>query len=252
MATDKASVQEARNDLVMSFLSVRRAIGALGCLLPMAMLGYGLTAPEGLLLSMSAAHYSPMREVFVGVLCAQAVFLWSYVGYDRKPSELLSDRIVARVAAAGAVIIALVPTGPGGVGLARGADFDPLRDCTFLQCRLGVELADKAHLVAAAVYFIALALFCLVLFRRGGSRLPEQRAARRIYLICGVAVVIPIGLIGLLFATGWDAVLIEWRPVFWLEVVASFAFSAGWMVKGRALGSVLRDRPNLTSGRSSA
>lgn len=74
MADESGVFQKAHNDLVLSFLAVRRAIGALGFFLPVALLAHGLWKGD-LPTSISAAYYSPMREVFVGTLIAQAVFL---------------------------------------------------------------------------------------------------------------------------------------------------------------------------------
>lgn len=231
--------QKAENDLVLSFLSVRRAIGILGFFLPLALLAYGLTSPEGIFRSMSAAYYSPMREVFVGTLCAQAVFLWSYVGFRPKAGEIISDRLTSRLAAVGALLIALAPTGPEGL-MPADFVFDPAADCTLLQCRLGIPLTDRLHLIAAAIYFIALATCCLILFRRGEVDSPEKAASNRIYLVCGGLIVLTIGAIGVLFATGWDEPLQAWRPIFWLEFVATIAFSTAWIVKGDALRPLLR------------
>lgn len=234
MSDPRGIRQKAENDLVLSFLAVRRAIGWLGFFLPLALLAYGFIAPDGLLRSMSAAHYTPMRDIFVGTLCAQAVFLWSYEGFRANAGEIVSDKVTARVAAVSALLIALSPTSPGGV-VAPDFAFDPDQDCTLLQCRLGIELADRVHLVAAAVYFAALAVYCLVLFRRGAVDGAEKRASNRIYAICGWLIVISIGTIGILFATGWDAPLLPYRPVFWLEFAATFAFATSWMVKGDGL-----------------
>lgn len=239
MTDDRGIRQKAQNDLVLSFLAVRRAIGALGFFLPLILLAYGLWAPEGVLRSMSVAHYTPMRDVFVGTLCAQAVFLWAYEGFRPNAGEIISDKATARVAAISAALIALVPTSPDGI-TAPDYGFDLARDCTLLQCWLGVELADRAHLVAAAVYFAALAVYCLVLFRRGEVDSAEKRASNRIHAICGWLIVVSIGAIGVLFATGWDAWLLPLRPVFWLEFVATFAFATSWMVKGDALRPLVR------------
>ncbi|MGR3556784.1 MAG: hypothetical protein ACU0BZ_14790 [Paracoccus sp. (in: a-proteobacteria)] len=236
MGDKQGIIQKAENDLVLSFLAVRRAIGLLGFFLPVVLILWGLAAPAGLFRSISAAYYSPMREIFVGTLIAQAVFLWSYEGYRPRGSEIVSDKATARVAAISAALIALAPTSPQGLGIAP----DSLPDCTLLQCRLGVGLTGGIHLVAAALYFAALAVTCLVLFRRGAADSMEKRASNRIYLICGWLIVIGIGLIGVLFATGWDARLAALRPVFWLETLATFAFATSWLVKGDALRPLVR------------
>lgn len=74
MSAEKSgAAQKADNDLVLSFLSVRRAIGCLGYFLPLALIAYGLSLGDGILTSISAYYYTPMREVFVGTLCAIAV-----------------------------------------------------------------------------------------------------------------------------------------------------------------------------------
>ena len=99
MTRDNGISQKIHNELVLSFLAVRRAIGGLGFFLPVALLAYGVLG-GGLLPSLSAAYYSPMREVFVGTLIAQAVFLWSYEGFRPDRGDILSDTATARVAAA--------------------------------------------------------------------------------------------------------------------------------------------------------
>lgn len=233
MTDDHGISQKAHNDLVLSFLAVRRAIGALGFFLPLALLAYGLLSGD-LLPSISAAYYSPMREIFVGSLIAQAVFLWSYEGFRPDAGDLVTDKGTARVAAVAIALVALVPTGPDAVQ-PQGVG------CTLLQC-----LADRAglsslvHLGAAAVFFGALAVYCLVLFTKGAVDGPEKAASNRIYRLCGWTIIASIGLIGVMFATGLDDRLAGLRPVFWLETIATFAFATSWMVKGDALRPLVR------------
>ncbi|WP_295049523.1 hypothetical protein, partial [uncultured Paracoccus sp.] len=185
MADDSGISQKAHNKLVLSFLSVRRAIGVLGFFLPLALLAYGLLAGE-LLPSISAAYYSPMREVFVGTLMAQAVFLWSYEGFEPDAGDLVTDRGTARVAAVAVALVALVPTSPAEK--APDGSAEPL--CTLLECllnRSGTDWSSLVHLAAAAVFFGALAVYCLVLFTKGAVDGPEKDASNRIYRICGWA-----------------------------------------------------------------
>lgn len=233
MANESGISQKAHNDLVLSFLAVRRAIGALGFFLPLALLAYGLWVGK-LLPSISSAYYTPMREVFVGALMAQAVFLWSYEGFRPDAGDLVTDKGTARVAAVAIALVALAPTCKDGCVLPAGST------CTLLQCVLKPSLSSLVHLVAAAVFFGALAVYCLVLFTKGTVDGPEKRASNRIYRICGWTILVSIGLVGVLFATGWDTRLEGWRPVFWLETAATFAFATSWMVKGDALRPLVR------------
>lgn len=220
--------QKAQNDLVLSFLAVRRAIGGLGYFLPVALMVFAILSGRGLGTSISAYYYSPMRDVFVGTLIAQAVFLWSYEGFRPRAGEIVSDWLTARVAAVAAALIALSPT--------SGPDIP----CTLLQCVLGPVAAGWLHLVAAAVFFLALAVFCLVLFVRGQEDSAEKRASNRIYRLCGWVILGSIGLIGVMFLTGLDQRLAFLRPVFVLETAATFAFATSWAVKGDALGPLVR------------
>lgn len=230
---DQGFTEKAQNDLVLSFLAVRRAIGALGFFLPTALLVYGLIAGD-LLPSLSAAYYSPMREVFVGCLIALAVFLWAYEGFRPNAGEVISDKATARIAAIAVALVALCPTHDP----AKMDGVDP--GCTLLQCLLGADLAASLHFGAAAVFFAALAVYCLILFTRGQVDGPEKRASNRIYRICGWVIVACLLLLGVIMLTDLGESLGALQPVFWLESIATFAFATSWMVKGDALQPLIR------------
>lgn len=229
---DEGIAQKAQNELVLSFLSVRRAIGALGFFLPLALFAYALLWPEPLRTSLSAYYHSPMREVFVGTLIAQAVFLWSYRGFRPRAGERVSDKVTARLAAVSIALVALVPT-PGPAAGTGGA-------CTLMECLAGPAASGLIHVTAAGLFFGALAVFCLVLFVRGPVDGPEKANSNRIYRLCGWTILGSIGAIGALFATGLDLAWAAWRPVFWLETLASFAFATSWAVKGDSLRPLQR------------
>ena len=236
--------QKAMNDLVVPYRSVRRLIGVLGLFLPASLIVYGLFSAAGILDSMSAYYYSPMREIFVGTLCALAVFLWAYEGYRADPGEWFSDRNAARAASLGAAGIALLPTTADPVFGAEGApvfESEPvICTLTLAQCLLGDGAASTLHFLAAAVFFLAMAVFCLLLFTRGDASDPQKRAANRIYRACGWAILISLALIGILQFTGLWQALEAVRPVFWLEVMASVAIAISWMTKGDAMQPLKR------------
>ncbi|AUH65810.1 DUF998 domain-containing protein [Paracoccus zhejiangensis] len=224
--------QRAENDLVLSFLAVRRAIGLLGLFLPLALIAYGILSGEGIRGSLSSYYYSPMREIFVGTLCAQAVFLWSYEGYRPVEANWLTDRNLSRAAALGAAGIALWPTIPE-----PGA---PEVVCTLTQCVFGLQFTRVVHFAAALLFFGAMAVTFVCLFTRGDDGEPLKRGANRIYRACGWIIIAALLLIGLVQFTPLGSDLESWNPVFWLEVLASAAIATSWSVKGRRLQTVVR------------
>lgn len=132
-------------NLVVDYLTLRRAVGLLGLALPLLLLA--IAGPQE---SLSAYYHSPARllgvvsarDVFVVVLALVAALLAVYRGYDR------GDRVCARVAAAALALVALVPVG-GHTGL--------------------------AHELLAVVFFVASATLC-VRFGYGGYRVKTFRA----------------------------------------------------------------------------
>ena len=129
-------------DLVLSYLGLRKGIGIIGITLPIVLvIGKGMLESPGISDSISAYYYSVMRNVFVGSLCAIAIFLISY-RYEHL------DDIAGDLAGAFAIGVALFPTAPD-VG------------ATGQQMMIGV-----LHGLFAACFFLTLAFFALVLFRK--------------------------------------------------------------------------------------
>ena len=244
MAETQAELrQKAENDLVLSFLAVRRAIGYLGFFLPVVLILYGILSADGILNSISAYYYSPMREILVGTLCAQAVFLWSYEGYRPLTPQLLTDQNIARLAAIGALGIALLPTAedlvyenPAGAPVT----VEQPVDCTVAQCVLGEGVTALLHLASAGIFFGALAIFCLVLFVRGSRDTAEKRARQRIYRICGWVILAALAAMAAILVFDPEGRLSALRPIFWLETLACFAFATSWTVKGRRMRPLVR------------
>ena len=103
--------------------------------------------------------------------------------------------------------------------------------------------------------FLCLAVFCLVLLPRSAVEGEGTRARIRLYLASGVIIVLACVFIGVwqflpidvIFAIG------NYRPVFWAETAAIFAFSSAWLVRGRALEAAITasrapSRPDAPSG----
>lgn len=206
----------ASNDaFVISYLGLRKAIGIIGTLLPFVLaFGKILLESPGIQPSISAYYYTLMRDVFVGSLCAIAVFLMSYRGHERQ------DDLAGDLACAFALGVALFPTAP---------ELDPTTQ---------QKIISAVHHVSAAGFFLTLAFFSLVLFRKTNPQLtPTPRKLQRnvVYTICGYTILACVALIALLALMQDTAPLKRLDPVFWLEAAAVVAFGISWLTKGEAI-----------------
>jgi len=201
--------------LVLSYLGLRKAIGIIGTALPFVLaFGKILVEGPGIQDSISAYYHTGMRDVFVGSLCAIAVFLMSYRGYERK------DDIAGDLACVFALGVALFPTTPE------------------LNATPGDRVVGALHLAFAAAFFLTLAFFSLVLFRKTDpARMPTRRKLQRnaVYTVCGYMMIACLVLIGIAALISGDSPVKRLDPIFWLEATAIVAFGVSWLTKGEAI-----------------
>ena len=210
-------------ELNVSYLFLRRAIGLIGALLPIAVpLGYAVSTGRWVLLaSVSSYYYSDMRNVFVGSLCAVGVFLVCY-RYRRW------DDLFATLAGACAIGVALCPTQPA--------------NASRMATTVGVF-----HIVFAALFLVSMALICWFLFTLSdvpvGRRTSAKNARNLLYRVCAVLIVVftALAAVSSLASQSFDDTI---HPLFWCEALATFSFGLAWFVKGETL---LRDQPAATS-----
>lgn len=146
-------MNEQDRSLVISYLAVRRAIGALGTLLPSAVVLVSIIGGEHeLRLSISNYYYSPARDIFVGTLCSIGILLICYRGYD------LTDRGLTTAAGFAAIGVAMFPVEDG-------------------------RLVGGCHLTSAGVLFTAMAALCLLQFKKGSGTIEKP-----VYRICGYTI----------------------------------------------------------------
>ena len=195
-----------------SYLALRKAIGWIGILLPFTlMLGAFLIFKEEIIQSsISHYYYTGMRDVFVGALCAIALFMFYYCGHDKW------DNWAGHAAGFFAIGVALFPTTEVGPS----------------------DLIGKIHFACAALLFITLIIFSLFLFTKTqeGSKPSLRKETRnKIYKICGlimIACLIAIAIYKNFIQHNDDAVT---SFVFWAETVALVAFGVSWLTKGGTL-----------------
>ena len=234
--------QEAENELVLSFLAVRRALGILGFILPASLVLYGILSGEGIQSSISEFYFTSAGDLLVGTLTAIGVFLLTYIGFERRTGEILSDFWVSRIAAIGALGVAFIPTSPPAEG-------PTLLPQPITHRWLGVETSQYLHYGSAAIFFAGLAIFCLVLFRRHDHSVPmppDKIYRNKVYLICGITIVAVMVLLLAFFfyrrslTPEEQKALDSYDLVFYLETLGVLAFSVSWLTKGRALVPIRR------------
>jgi hypothetical protein len=218
-----ATQENASVPLIMSYLVLRRLIGVLAVLLPPVLLVVNWGLGHGFQPSLSGYYYTPVRDVFIGTLCAIGVFLISYYGYD------LADRLITDFAGLGTLLVAFLPTAPGHRPTARQVI---IGDC---------------HLGFACATFVLLAVMAF----RFAKREPTPRGLTRwqrlryafgftgpgdstrpswatvVYRASGCVILVCLSL-------AWPLSTVTYSVVV-LETVILLAFGLSWFVKGRKI-----------------
>ncbi len=221
---------KTKNPAVLSYYAMRRAVGyialslpfvlACGCIL-FAIIGPDHALPHPLLQrSLSDYYYTPVRNYYVGSLCAIAAFLVCSRGYD------LQDEITGYLAGAFTFGVALFPSvNPYAAGY------------TSLQVDIGF-----VHTGFAALMFLVLAYICIFLFRKSSPEKPFTRRKHhrnRLYGVCGLVIVVSMfAMVALTISSSHRSVPPS-GLLFWWESLALAAFGMAWLTKGEG---ILKDR----------
>ena len=193
-----------------SYLALRKTVGWIGILLPFV-LALGVIIDSGnsdLISSISHYYYSVMGNVFVGSLCAVALFMFFYCGYDKR------DDWAGNIAGFFAIGVAWCPT----------TQFHP------------TELTGYIHFACATIFFLTLSYYSLVLFTQTEEgKKPEGRklARNRIYITCGTIMIACLIAIAIYSFVTDDTT--KTRFIFWAESIALVAFGISWLTKGETM-----------------
>jgi hypothetical protein len=207
--------------LIFSYLSLRRIIGILGMALPIIVVagGYILDGAE-IQASISGYYYTNMRDFYVGLLCAVALFLISYAGYAK------IDNVTGTVSGLFVLGMVVFPTSK--------FSGEPVRVGIFL---VNDIVSAYLHLAFAALFFLSMSFFSLFLFtRRGPGALGREKKRRNLlYRTCGIVMVLAMSGV-VIYSLGFRSTLIaKINPVFTMESIALMAFGVSWLVKGNTL-----------------
>ena len=203
---------------------MRRLIGILGLALPIIAIVWTLINNcNGLFESISAYYHSAMRDVFVGILCAVSLFLFSYHGYG------IIDFVIYKIIGISALGIALSP-----------AQIIFTKNICLNYVDPG-KFSNTIHVISAALFFLLLSFVSFFLFTKTYSDdkkiLITQKKKQRnlVYRICGAIIFLSLILLGILGMTSRESEIFKIDPIFWLETIALFAFSISWLIKGEVM-----------------
>jgi hypothetical protein len=220
--------QNKEDPRLISYQALRKAVGWLGISLPPALPvgSYIFSNCTYLQDAISHYYYTITGNLLVGILCAVALFLIAYKGYDKRDDRWTSGAGVA------ALFIAFFPAN------------DSSKDSCAIFHLTDNSLRNTIHFVSAAIFFMLLACISIFLFTKSKGIKTKQKIMRnKIYRVCGVVIFVSILLVGVyeFFGTGvtW---LSKIKPKFWLESVAMSAFGISWLVKGEL---ILKDKDSL-------
>lgn len=216
---------------VISYYTMRRAIGILGITLPLILVA-GSSLFGGcreIQYSVSTYYHTNMRNIFVGYNCAVALFLFAYRGHDWR------DNIAGYLGCIFVLGVAFLPCSIGTSG----------QSCLIIPGEQN-PMVGKLHNLSALLYFMVLIIYSLFLFPRThmdmltGEKMFMGRQKRRrnvVYYICGTLMSVSLLLImGFFWFFGRHFPnLRSLNPVFWLEVVILISFGVSWLTKGQLL-----------------
>jgi hypothetical protein len=178
--------------------------------------------------SLSSYYYSSARDVFVGTLCATAVFLITY-----KVVTKSLDNTLSMLAGVAVLLVAIFPTGRPNKDVA----LTPLQD------RLGESVVQAVHFGAAFVFITALAVICWFFGVREGGR--QARPGKRspvfwcnFHWTCAGVITGSLVFVGLAAVAGGPekALLVG-------EAASVWAFGVSWLAKGLELDYLRNKAP---------
>jgi len=202
---------------IYSYVSLRKAVGWIGILLPfvLALIPLLIFKSGGIESSISHYYYTTMRDVFVGALCAVALFMFFYCGYDRR------DDWAGNLAGIFAIGVAWFPATESGP----------------------IDTIGIIHFTSATLFFLTLAAFSLILFTKTKKnedgmdedlRTDQKKIRNVIYIVCGVIMIACLAAIAIYEIFIKDGYEIQ-SFVFWAESIALIAFGFSWLTKGKTI-----------------
>lgn len=203
------SSEQLRKHILASYFLLRVGMALIGFLFPLILWIGGLFVNFDLQPAMSLYYHTPMRNIFVGILCALGAFLYLYKGYDYK------ENIGLNFAGIFAVGIALLPTSPKELILRP--EVDPGCDPFF----------SPLHGICAILFFLSIAfvsIFTHDASLKENSSSSKRKFYGRLYNILGILMILlPLSSAYLMSMTKYRIIAIQ--------IGAIWTFSTYWVLK---------------------
>lgn len=199
-----------QNNLIISYLTLRKSIGILGIVLPfVCIIGGLLFGNQHIENSISAYYMTNMRDIMVAVLVAAGTFLISYKGYDQ------TDDILSTIAGISAICVAFFPMAyviPGNI------------------FNIQMPFLNTLHYISASLFFIVLSIISFFQFTKHSGKMTRYKKIRNIiYRSSGIIMFVSIIITFLEKITSWDG---GYSFVLIMEIIMLIAFGVSWLVKG--------------------
>jgi len=224
--------KKEKNELVISYLSLRKYLGILGILLPVILLVGSIIANNNFVEgAISDYFHTPLRQFFTVSLGGISLLLFAYKGYDN------TDKWLTNIAGLFGLLTAFVYTSfkphsaLHGYTLVEKATrtivpLDP--NCEIIPVPVS-SLQSTLHLVFAASFFLLLGFMSIKQFSKSGT--PREKF---VYRITGWIIIVTILLLApVAFKIDWlDEFYHRYRLIFVGELICLWAFGISWLVKG--------------------
>lgn len=223
-----------RNQLVISYYTLRKYLGIMGLALPVIILIGSTIATKGTLeSSISDYFHTPLRQFFTVSLSGISLFLIAYKGYNE------IDRWLTNAAGVFGLLTTFVFTNFKdqshlyGYVLATNdrktiVDLSNLPGGPYEIIPSPVSnLQASLHITFAAIFFLLLAWMAFFQFTKAG-----KKGEKILYRVTGL--IMPVTIIALIpgVIEKYEQFYIDHDLIFWGEFICLWSFGITWLVKG--------------------
>lgn len=222
---------------LISYIELSKLLGILGIALPVILLGLTAANHSKILPSISDYYYSISKGVFIGIISAISVFLYTYNGFDD------TEKYLSKIAGIAALLLGIFPTSVREDNLLKPCKFYTIDDFSkfVIPSVQNSKFVGSFHLFSAFIFFAVLVIMILwkfIAYERNSSLRSSNRIC--LYLICGIVMALCILIMGVnhfipcMFKDSDDW---TFPLTFTCEAIALLFFGIAWITRGKGFMS---------------